>query len=168
MGGKGVSGTDRGKTVVTGMPVRQAIPKATSEAVSRSMRGNKSKGTYPELLLARLVWESGLRGYRKNDPRIPGKPDLYFPRLRLAVLLNGCFWHRCPYCRLPMPKSNVGFWEAKFARNKERDALQKKSRDKLGIKSLVIWECQLKKDPGRVVDKINALIRIRREDLPSR
>ena len=130
------------------------VPKSASEAVTRSMKGNKAKGTLPELLLARMIWKAGIRGYRRNDKRICGKPDLYLPTLRLAILVNGCYWHRCPYCKPSIPKSNSGFWSEKFERNKERDARQKRQRDKEGIRSLVVWECQMKKNPDRVLERI--------------
>lgn len=134
-------------------------PKASSDAVRRSMQGNKSKGTLPERTLARMVWGAGFRGYRKNDRRIPGKPDLYLPSLRLAVMMNGCFWHRCPHCKPTMPKSNADFWSDKFERNRERDARQKRLREELGIRSLVVWECQLKKNPERVLGRMIKMVK---------
>jgi DNA mismatch endonuclease (patch repair protein) len=145
--------TDTGR-----MAVIPKVPKATSDAVSRSMKGNKSKGTGPELLMGRLVWAAGIRGYRKNDPRVPGKPDLYFPKLRLAVFLNGCFWHRCPYCKLSLPKSNADFWQAKFTGNKLRDIAQKRNRDKIGIRTFIVWECQLTKTPDGIMERLFQLI----------
>jgi DNA mismatch endonuclease (patch repair protein) len=93
-----------GKTIKRPIEKKPIVPKATSEAVSRSMKSNKSQGTLPELLLTKMVWNAGFRGYRKNDKRIPGKPDIYFPTMKLAILINGCFWHRCPYCNLPLPR----------------------------------------------------------------
>jgi DNA mismatch endonuclease (patch repair protein) len=129
-------------------------PKASSEAISRSMKSNKSKGTLPEIQLTKMIWLAGLRGYRKNDKRIPGKPDVYFPKYKIAILLNGCFWHRCPYCKPSLPMTNRDFWMEKFNGNRERDKRQMNLRNKEGIKTLVVWECQLKKKPERVLDFI--------------
>jgi DNA mismatch endonuclease (patch repair protein) len=134
-------------------------PKASSEAIKRSMQGNRSKGTVPELLLTSMIRGAGIRGYRKNDKRFPGKPDIYLPSIRLAIFLNGCFWHRCPYCKPAIPSANREFWTEKFENNRERDTRQKRERDKLGIRTLVVWECQLKKNPEgvmvRILKKIN-------------
>ncbi len=130
-----------------------------SEAVSKSMRSNRSIGTLPEKTLARILWNAGYRGYRKNDKRISGKPDLYFPRLRIAVLLNGCFWHRCPYCKLPLPKSNTGYWSAKFEKNVERDRRQNKVRKASGIRTMVVWECRLKRSPWKVLSKFEKIMK---------
>ena len=139
-------------------PLAADSGKTVSEAVSKSMRSNRSIGTLPEKSLARMLWNAGLRGYRKNDRRIPGKPDIYFPRLRLAVLLNGCFWHRCPYCKPAMPKTNVEFWSQKFTGNKKRDRRQYRLRYDIGIRSLVVWECSLKKGPYQVLQKVQKAI----------
>lgn len=132
--------------------------KPVLQSVSKSMRGNRSTGTLPERILAKMAWNAGYRGYRKNDRRIPGKPDLYFPRLKLAVLLNGCFWHRCPYCKLPLPKSNTVFWDKKFAMNKERDKRQRKLRNAADIRTFVVWECRLIKDPDRVLERLGRVV----------
>ena len=129
-----------------------------SAAVSKSMRSNRSVGTLPEKALAKLFWNAGYRGYRKNDKRISGKPDLYFPRVRLAVLLNGCFWHRCPYCKPPLPKSNADFWSDKFEKNVARDRLQKKTRSAAGIRTLVVWECRLKRSPEKILSKFEKIM----------
>jgi DNA mismatch endonuclease (patch repair protein) len=125
-----------------------------SQAVSRSMRGNKAQGTLPELELARLIWGAGHRGYRKNDKRVVGRPDIYFPRFKVAVMLNGCFWHRCPHCSPSMPKTNTAFWREKFERNKRRDTRQAKERRSEGIRTLVVWECILWKTPGSVLSRL--------------
>ena len=121
-------------------------PRPTSEAISKTMRGNKGKDTKPELLLRKALREAGHSGYRLHWKKAPGKPDICYPGRRLAIFVHGCFWHRCPDCDLPMPKSNVEFWEEKFRRNKERDVENLVELEKTGWKVLTFWECQLKDD----------------------
>lgn len=130
-------------------------PAPSSEAVSRSMQGNKAVGTKPELLLRKAVRAAGLKGVRYNPKDLPGKPDLYFRVEKLAVFLNGCFWHRCPFCAAPMPKKHRSYWIKKFEANQERDLRKRRRLWGLGIKVLTIWECRLQKDPAAAVQRIS-------------
>src|SRR5271157_969325 len=98
---------------------RAPIPE--KEATSRVMSANKGINTHPELVLRRALCNEGLRGYRLHWKKAPGRPDIAFPGKKVAVFVNGCFWHRCPYCHPSFPKSNVEFWTAKFEKNRERD-----------------------------------------------
>ena len=119
-------------------------PPATSEATRHSMQANKSKDTKPELKVRQALRAAGLTGYRLHWKKAPGKPDVCFPGRRVAIFMNGCYWHRCPHCALPMPRHNVDFWEAKFARNQERDARDQALLAAEGWTVVVIWECELK------------------------
>ena len=117
-----------------------------SRLISKVMRANKGKDTKPEKTMRAALRAVGLRGYRKHWERIPGKPDIVYPSRRIAIFVNGCFWHRCPACNLSLPKSNVEFWKTKFENNKQRDARNKNDLEKLGWKVFVVWECELKED----------------------
>lgn len=119
-------------------------PKATSEVTTKVMKANKRKDTKPELVVRKRLWDAGLRGYRLQW-KVPGRPDVAWPGKKVAVFVNGCFWHRCPYCNLPTPKSNVEYWVVKFERNQERDERNMRALEEAGWKVHVIWECQLKK-----------------------
>lgn len=110
----------------------------------RSMQGNKRAGTKPEMLVRRCLREAGLPGYRLQWKKAPGTPDIAYPGRKVAIFVNGCYWHRCPYCHPATPKRNAEFWEAKFARNVERDAQVTSELEELGWTVIVIWECQLK------------------------
>ena len=121
-------------------------PRPSNKNVSKVMSANKGKDTEPELLLRKELWKPGYPRYRLHWKKAPGKPDICYPGRRLAIFVNGCYWHRCPHCDLPMPKSNVGFWEEKFQKNKERDAQKLVELEKAGWKALTLWECQLKDD----------------------
>jgi len=138
------------------MPVRLGPPpKAKSLNVTKSMKGNKAKNTGPELALRKALWGQGIRGYRLNWHKIPGRPDICLPLKKLAIFVNGCFWHRCPYCRLTLPKSNRVFWKRKFRRNKERDRLKRLRLKQYGWKTLTIWECQIKKNKDKTLHRIS-------------
>lgn len=130
-------------------------PKPLNETVSKYMRSNKSKNTKPEVLFRKALWKAGIRGYRLHWKKAPGKPDIAFPGKRIAIFLNGCFWHRCPKCQLGLPKHNSDFWQAKFARNVERDQEKVKALKNENWTVLVIWECELKEDISAQVEQVN-------------
>ncbi len=116
-----------------------------SEATRHVMQANKSKNTKPELRVREALREAGLSGYRLHWKKAAGKPDISYPGRKLAIFVHGCFWHRCPYCSNRAPKTNVEFWEAKFARNRARDERDKAELVAAGWTVLVVWECRLKK-----------------------
>lgn len=127
----------------------------------RSMQGNKRRDTKPELLVRRRLRAAGLPGYRLQWKKAPGRPDIAYPGRKVAIFVNGCFWHRCPRCRPAVPKRNTTFWEAKFRRNVERDARAIAELEELGWKPIIIWECELRRDRidgtmERVVAEIRA------------
>ena len=125
-----------------------------SEAVRKSMQGNKRANTKPELLVRARLREAGLTGYRLQW-KVPGRPDIAWPGKKVALFVNGCFWHRCPHCNLPIPKSNVEYCSVKFERNVQRDAEAMDKLTEMGWRVHVIWECQLKK---RVADETFAIL----------
>ena len=114
-------------------------------AIKKSMKGNKRANTKPELLVRQRLRAAGLTGYRL-EWKVPGKPDIAFPGRKIAIFVNGCFWHRCPKCNPSQPKRNVEFWEAKFRRNVERDRAAIAALTQMGWTPITIWECELKKD----------------------
>ena len=126
-----------------------------SAAVHASMRGNKGKDTKPEMLVRRRLRNAGLAGYRLQW-KAPGRPDVAWPGKRVCILVNGCFWHRCPHCNPSMPKTHLDYWVPKFRRNVERDAANLAALKAAGWRVHVIWECQLKK--GAIDDTFARLI----------
>jgi DNA mismatch endonuclease (patch repair protein) len=80
----------------------------------------------------------------------------------VAVFVNGCYWHRCPHCRPPLPKSHPEFWSAKFAANQERDARKTAELEAAGWVVVTVWECRVHEDVSFVLD---ALRRV--DDKPS-
>jgi DNA mismatch endonuclease (patch repair protein) len=109
-----------------------------------------STGSRPELMVRRAVHAAGFR-YRLNRSNLPGKPDLVFPRYKLAVFVHGCFWHWHGCKRSRMPAANRDYWKRKIARNIERDNQCLDELADLGWDVTVIWECELR-------DGINLLI----------
>lgn len=115
-------------------------------AVRKSMQGNKRRDTKPELLVRQRLRAAGLTGYRLDWAKAPGRPDIAFPGRKIAIFVNGCYWHRCPHCNPSTPRKNVEFWEAKFRRNVERDKRALAELETLGWHAMTIWECELKRD----------------------
>lgn len=123
---------------------KRGVPAASTYGTHRSMQGNKGRDTKPELLVRERLREAGLTGYRLQW-KVPGRPDVAWPGKKVAIFINGCFWHRCPRCNPSTPKKNVEYWQAKFARNVERDQENLAALAADGWTVHVIWECELKK-----------------------
>jgi DNA mismatch endonuclease (patch repair protein) len=103
------------------------------------------RDTAPELAVRRMAHGMGFR-FRVHQKQLPGCPDVVFSRLRLAVFVNGCFWHRHRGCaNATMPKTRPEFWKKKFELNVRRDRRSCRELRKLGWRTLVIWECQTEK-----------------------
>lgn len=117
----------------------------------------RRSGTAPELALRSTLRRVGLRcRLTPGGLSLPGTPDLVFPRLRLAVFVDGCFWHGCPV-HGTMPKTNTSFWLAKISRNRERDRQVDGSLKRLGWTVLRVWEHELRGDRHRLLRRIQRL-----------
>jgi len=129
------------------MQVQQQIIKpdhASCEAIHRTMSNNRSKNTKPEIVVRRLLREAGFPGYRIHWKKAPGKPDIAYPGRKIAIFVNGCFWHRHSNCKYAYtPKSNQDFWANKFKENTIRDQQKISELESLGWKVFIIWECEL-------------------------
>ena len=127
---------------------------------SQNMARVKSKNTKPEVFLRKLLWHKGSR-YRLNYKELPGSPDLYIPKYRVAIFVNGCFWHMHENCRYSsIPKNNHDFWKSKFEGNVERDKQNYIKLESMGIKVIVVWGCELKqmmKDECVLSEKMNSI-----------
>ena len=114
---------------------------------SRMMSGIQSKNTKPEMLVRRYLHAQGFR-YRLHTRELPGSPDLVLPKYRVVIFVHGCFWHRHASCRFAtQPSSNIERWETKFQINVERDARNVAALQAAGWRVLVVWECELKREP---------------------
>ena len=116
------------------------------EVRSYNMSHIKSKDTKPEVTVRKYLFSLGFR-YRKNDSRLPGKPDIVLPKYKTVIFVNGCFWHMHEGCKyFVWPKTNAEFWKEKINRNVERDKMNYKKLTEMGWNVLIVWECELKKD----------------------
>ncbi|MGX7925482.1 very short patch repair endonuclease [Tsuneonella sp. HG094] len=120
---------------------------------SRIMSSVGQKNTAPEKLLRSALHRRGLR-FRLHDRKLPGSPDLVFPKYRAAVFVHGCFWHAHGCYRSTKPKTRAKFWQSKFEANRQRDSrIVARLRDK-GWRVLTVWECILKGKTARPVDAV--------------
>lgn len=111
------------------------------EVRSRMMSNIRGRDTRAEVTLRKKLFARGFR-YRVNDRRLPGSPDIVFPKWGAVIFVHGCYWHRHPGCsKAYVPKTRVDFWQAKFDENVQRD--QRNIRDLLqaGWRVAVVWEC---------------------------
>jgi DNA mismatch endonuclease (patch repair protein) len=134
-------------------------PVPLSESTSKVMSANKGRDTKPEITLRKALWANDARGYRRHLKQLPGRPDISYSKNKLAIFVNGCFWHRCPHCKPHSPKSNVDFWREKFKKNISRDREIISALKKAGWKCLVIWECEVKNNLAGCVISINKLMK---------
>ena len=128
----------------------------TKEQRSYNMSRVKGRDTGLELGFRKRLFEKGIRGYRVIV-KIPGKPDIAFTKQRLAVFIDGCFWHKCPTCFTP-PSSNRDFWERKIDGNALRDKKVNKELGTLGFRVIRFWEHEIRKDMDRCVNKIEKML----------
>src|SRR5258708_40159132 len=124
--------------------------------IMASIRGKRNKST--EITLRMAMVRAGVKGWISHPERIPGKPDFYFPRKRLAIFVDGCFWHGCARCG-HIPKTNRPFWAAKIARNRQRDRLTLRALRKLDTSTLRFWEHDVKTHLSGCISKIKTLLR---------
>lgn len=121
------------------------------ETRSRMMAGIRGTNTLPERALRQALHRRGLR-YRLHDVRLPGKPDLTFPRFSAVCQVHGCFWHRHQNCRYAtVPATRTAFWNRKFADNVARDERNEDALRAAGWRVATIWECALRGDRASVV-----------------
>ncbi|MBP0594581.1 DNA mismatch endonuclease Vsr [Paraburkholderia sp. LEh10] len=113
---------------------------ATRSTIMRAIRG---KDTKPELAVRSLLHAQGYR-YRVHGSELPGTPDIVFPGRKKVIFVHGCFWHRhdCQSGKKQV-KANIEYWGLKFARNVERDAINRETLAKMGWDVLTLWECEL-------------------------
>lgn len=115
----------------------------TPERRSALMKRVKRSDTEPELKLRKSLHRLGLR-YVIGDKRLPGTPDLAFPKYKTAVFVHGCFWHGHACRQGRSPSSNVDYWGPKVEANRERDKRKEHALIDLGWRVYTVWECELK------------------------
>lgn len=134
-------------------------PKTVSAVMARIRKTN----TGPELLLRQALRAFGVTGYRLYRP-VPGRPDLSFGKERVAVFVDGCFWHQCPSCHIPVPRTS--YWQKKIARNVERDQETDLALSALGWTVIRFWEHDVRRNAGSAAQCVKRLLRRRRAPRP--
>ena len=110
---------------------------------SKNMAAIRSKNTKPELVIRKALFAKGFR-YKLHDRKLPGKPDLVFPKYHAVIFIHGCFWHRHNCHLFKWPSTRPEFWKKKINRNVEVDKRNYKQLKKDGWYILTVWECALK------------------------
>jgi DNA mismatch endonuclease (patch repair protein) len=146
--------------------LRKKLPHGKFVGVSKErserMRAVKGRGNRTtEIRLRSALVRFRLRGWRIASKEIPGRPDFYFPKRRLAVFVDGCFWHGCRRCG-HYPKTNSKFWRAKIERNRVRDRKTAEVLQGLGVKVIRFWEHELRDELARCVERIELAFRRRK------
>lgn len=116
-----------------------ARPLSRSEIMARV----RSKNTSPEIFVRSSLHKAGLR-FRIHRKDLPGSPDIVFPSKRLALFVNGCFWHGHDGCkRARIPATRKDYWDQKLKRNRERDTRNYAALQSAGWEVIVFWECEI-------------------------
>lgn len=121
------------------------MDKITAEVRSWNMSKIKAKDTIPELKIRKLLYSKGYR-YRIHYP-LKGKPDIVFPKKKIAIFVNGCFWHGHG-CKVDhISRTNSSYWNSKIAKNKKRDIQINKFLKAVGWNVVTLWECDIEQNP---------------------
>lgn len=131
---------------------------ATTAKRSQNMRAIKShtNATTESRLRGHLI-RNCIAGWKLRPKAVLGCPDFFFQTERVAVFVDGCFWHGCPKCG-HMPKTNRPYWRKKLARNKQRDAQITRTLRSQGLRVLRFWECQLRDNPSFCLKRLFILL----------
>jgi DNA mismatch endonuclease (patch repair protein) len=126
------------------------------------MAAIKAVDTVPELLARRLLHRQGFR-FRLHVRELSGKPDIVFPRYRMVVFVNGCFWHGHGCARDHLPRTNRPYWRAKVKSNVDRDAENITQLRRQNWRIAILWECSARIDTMRLIRRLRRLARPQRK-----
>lgn len=140
----------------------------TTEHRSWNMSRIRSKNTKPELIVRSLLHRMGYR-FSLRSKALPGHPDIVLPKYGTVVFVHGCFWHRHSGCsNATTPGTRVDFWQKKFADNVARDRRSQRILKRVGWVVIVVWECQIFRDPTGVGKKLDSTLRSKRQEFARR
>ncbi len=144
---------DYGHAFLVGDILTDIYSKEKRSDIMSKIRG---KDTKFEVRVRSYLFKEGYR-FRKNDKRYPGSPDIVLPKYKIAIFINGCFWHGHKNCKhFKYPKTNVDFWKKKIRTTTERDLINISLLEEMGFRVITLWECELKRDFDK---EMNILIR---------
>lgn len=141
----------RNATRSTRAPSFSGFRPASPES-SRAKQANRPRDTLAELGLRRALWKLGLR-YRTHWRGLPGRPDVVFPKARLAIFCDGDFWHGRNWRQLSASlqrHANASYWIAKIAANRARDGRTRRALHRLGWQVVKVWEGEIRNDPDSI------------------
>jgi DNA mismatch endonuclease, patch repair protein len=128
----------------------------THEQRKFNMSRIMGKNTGPEVKLRKLMSTTGIRGYRIHY-NLPGKPDIVFTKKKIAIFIDGCFWHKCPVC-FQEPETRKSFWMKKINSNVNRDKKVNEQLKEEGWSVMRFWEHDVRKNPDEIVKKISEIL----------
>ena len=143
------------------MNAKDPLTRAERSELMAKVRSSGNRST--ELEATSALRRHGISGWVAQPRDVLGKPDIFFPHLRLCVFLDGCFWHGCPQCGR-IPKTRVDFWTAKIAANKRRDRFVSRNLRQSGYSVMRVWEHALKNETW--IGRLRRMVR-RRADCVS-
>jgi DNA mismatch endonuclease, patch repair protein len=142
--------------------VLKMVDVLTKKQRSHCMSQIRSKNTQPEMALRQALSSKGIRGYRIHY-KLAGSPDIVFPRKKIAIFIDGCFWHRCPKCSIRIPIQNRSYWLKKIINNVRRDKLVTARLRKLGWKVIRVWEHAVRKNLGNCCLRICNIVAAKKD-----
>lgn len=114
----------------------------------------RGKDTSIEVKVRKYLFSKGFR-FRKNDKRLPGKPDVVLPKYHTVIFVHGCFWHRHPGCKdAATPKTRTEFWLDKFEKNITNDRIHREALEAAGWKVITLWERDINKRSDETMDRV--------------
>ena len=124
------------------------------EKRSWNMSRIRGKDTSIEVKVRKYLFSKGFR-FRKNDKRLPGKPNVVLPKYHTVIFVHGCFWHRHPGCKdAATPKTRTEFWLDKFEKNITNDRIHREALEAAGWKVITLWECDINKRSDETMDRV--------------
>ncbi|MEZ7892706.1 MAG: very short patch repair endonuclease [Candidatus Wallbacteria bacterium] len=128
---------------------------------SKIMQKVKSFDTSIEVKLRKELWKHEIKGWRKNYKKLIGKPDIVFTKYKIAIFINGCFWHGCPKC-YRLPQTNKKYWINKVNKNTLRDKNNIKILMKIGWTVINFWEHEINNNILKCINKIKKNLKIKK------
>lgn len=136
---------------------KKMVDVLNKEQRHKNMSHIKCRNTKPEIDIRHSLHKLGFR-YRVNVGKMPGKPDLVFPKYRSVIFINGCFWHLHGCSLSKIPESRHEWWLAKLSRNKQADLINQQELIKIGWRVLTVWECALRGTGKSRLESLNTVI----------